>query len=40
VAQRDAPLARLDLVPNVVAVSHEVLRLRAAAMPKFPQQPL
>lgn len=39
VAQRDAPLARLDLLPDVTAVSHEVLRLRAAAMPKYPQQP-
>jgi membrane protein YdbS with pleckstrin-like domain len=39
VAQRDAPLARLDLVPDVVGVSHEVLRLRAAAMPKYPPQP-
>lgn len=39
-AQRDAPLSRFDLVPDAVAVSHEVLRLRAAAMPRFPQQPL
>jgi hypothetical protein len=40
VAQRDAPLARFDLIPDVVPVSHEILRLRAAAMPRFPQQPL
>lgn len=39
-AQRDAPLSRFDLLPDVVALSHEILRLRAAAMPKFPQQPL
>lgn len=39
VAQRDAPLARLDLLPEVTAVSHEILRLRAAALPTFPQQP-
>ncbi|MCU1691776.1 MAG: hypothetical protein JWM64_867, partial [Frankiales bacterium] len=38
-AQRDAPLSRFDLVPDVVAVSHEVLRLRAAAMPRFPPLP-
>lgn len=37
-AQRDAPLSRFDLVPDVVAVSHELLRLRSQAMPKFPQQ--
>jgi len=40
VAQRDAPLARLDLVPDVTAVTHEILRLRQKAMPKYPQQPL
>ena len=40
VAQRDAPLSRFDLVPDVVPVSHEILRLRTAAMPRFPQQPL
>ena len=39
VAQRDAPLARLDLVPDVIAVSHEILRLRSSAMPKFPPLP-
>lgn len=39
VAQRDAPLARFDLVPDVVPVSHEILRLRSLAMPKYPQQP-
>lgn len=39
VAQRDAPLARLDLVPDVNAVSHEILRLRAAALPRFPPLP-
>lgn len=38
VAQRDAPLSRFDLIPDVVAVSHEILRLRAAAMPKGPPQ--
>ncbi|MFP5219484.1 MAG: PH domain-containing protein [Actinomycetes bacterium] len=36
VAQRDAPLSRLDFLPDVIGISHEVLRLRAAAMPKFP----
>jgi hypothetical protein len=40
VAQRDAPLSRFDLVPDVVAVSHRILALRSKAMPKFPQQPL
>ena len=40
VAQRDAPLSRFDLVPDVVAVSHRILELRSKAMPKFPQQPL
>ena len=35
-AQEDAPLSRLELVPDVVAVSHEILRLRSAAMPRFP----
>jgi hypothetical protein len=39
VAQRDAPLARLDLVPHVVGVSHEILRLRSLALPKFPPLP-
>lgn len=39
VAQRDAPLARLDLLPDVTAVSHDILRLRAAALPKFPPLP-
>ena len=38
VAQRDDPLSRFDLIPNVVPVSHEILRLRAAAMPKGPPQ--
>lgn len=32
VAQRDAPLARLDLLPDITRVSHEILRLRAAAL--------
>ncbi len=36
-AQHDAPLSRFDLVPDVVAVSHEILRLRSNAMPKYPQ---
>lgn len=35
-AQQDAPLSRFDLVPDVVAVSHDILRLRAAAMPRYP----
>ena len=39
VAQRDAPLSRFDLIPDVVPVSHEILRLRAAAMPKGPLPP-
>ena len=39
VAQRDAPLARLDLLPDVIAISHELLRLRSSAMPKFPPLP-
>jgi len=38
VAQRDAPLSRFDLIPDVVPVSHEILRLRSQAMPRF-QQP-
>jgi hypothetical protein len=38
VAQRDAPLSRFDQIPDVVPVSHEILRLRAAAMPKGPPQ--
>lgn len=38
VAQRDAPLSRFDLIPDVVAVSHEILRLRTSALPRF-QQP-
>jgi hypothetical protein len=38
VAQRDDPLSRFDLIPDVVPVSHEILRLRAAAMPKGPPQ--
>lgn len=36
VAQRDAPLSRLDHLPGVVGVSHQVLELRARAMPKYP----
>lgn len=40
VAQRDDPLSRFDLFPDVVAVSHRILELRSQAMPKFPQQPL
>ena len=36
VAQRDAPLSRLDFLPGVIGISHELLRLRAAAMPKYP----
>ncbi len=36
-AQNDAPLSRFDLVPDVVEVSHEILRLRTKAMPKYPQ---
>lgn len=39
VAQRDAPLARLDLIPDVIAVSHEILRLRSLALPRFPGMP-
>lgn len=39
VAQRDAPLSHFDHVPDVTAVSHEILRLRTQAMPRFPQQP-
>ena len=35
-AQRDAPLSRLDFVPDVVDVHKQVLSLRAAAIPKFP----
>lgn len=38
VAQRDDPLSRFDLIPDVVAVTHEILRLRTQAMPRF-QQP-
>ncbi|MCW2666967.1 MAG: hypothetical protein JWN57_1929 [Frankiales bacterium] len=40
VAQRDAPLSHFDHVPEVTAVSHEILRLRTQALPRFPQQPL
>ena len=36
VAQRDAPLSRLDFLPDVIGVMHELLRLRAKAMPKMP----
>lgn len=39
-AQQDAPLSRFDLVPHVVPVLHEILRLRSAAMPRYPQQPV
>lgn len=39
-AQQDAPLSRFDLVPDVVPVLHEILRLRSEAMPKYPQQPV
>ena len=39
VAQRDAPLSRFDLIPDVVPVSHEILRLRSSALPKFPPLP-
>lgn len=38
VAQRDAPLSRFDLIPDVVGVSHEILRLRTSVLPRF-QQP-
>jgi hypothetical protein len=34
VAQRDDPLSRFDLIPDVVPVSHEILRLRAARCPR------
>ena len=34
-AQRDAPLARFPLVPDVAQVHHTVLRLRAAAYRPF-----
>jgi hypothetical protein len=39
VAQRDAPLARMDLIPDVTSVSHRILQLRMKAMPTFPMQP-
>lgn len=39
VAQRDAPLARMDLIPDVTSVTHQILQLRMTAMPKFPMQP-
>lgn len=39
VAQRDAPLARMDLIPDVTSVSHTILQLRMKALPKYPQQP-
>lgn len=38
VAQRDAPLSRFDLIPGVVAVSHEILRLRTEAIRRHPPQ--
>ena len=39
-AQRDAPLSRFDFVPDVVTVAKDILELRSAAMPKFPQFPM
>lgn len=38
VAQRDAPLSRFDLIPDVVVVSHEILRLRTEAIRRHPPQ--
>ena len=38
VAQRDAPLSRFDLIPDVVAASHEILRLRTEAIRRHPPQ--
>ena len=38
VAQRDAPLARFDLIPGVVAVSHKILGLRTEAIRRHPPQ--
>lgn len=35
-AQNDAPLSRFELMADVVPLSHEILRLRSQAMPKFP----
>ena len=39
VAQRDAPLSRFDLIPDVVPLSHQILDLRSKAMPKYPPPP-
>ena len=38
VAQRDAPLSRFDLIPDVVDASHEILRLRTEAIRRYPPQ--
>lgn len=36
VAQRDAPLSRIDLVPDVIAQSHKILELRSHLIAKHP----
>ena len=38
-AQRDAPLQRFDYLPDAVDVQRDILRLRQAALPKFPTIP-
>ena len=36
-AQADDPLARFDFIPNARQRHHEILKLRAEALPKFPK---
>lgn len=38
-AQRDAPLQRFDFLPDAIDVQRDILRLRQAALPKFPTIP-
>ncbi len=38
-AQRDAPLQRFDFLPGAIDLQREILRLRQAAVPKFPTIP-
>ncbi len=38
VAQRDAPLSRIDLLPDVIAQSHRILELRSRMLAKYPPQ--
>ena len=38
-AQRDAPLSHFEMVPDVQHVADAIMRLRSAALPKFPPPP-